>query len=192
MNTEVRTVRHMQFTEQRPVPAAQPRRAWGKLALKVFLATLAVAAIAACIAYQVLFGAMKRSEPYQLGLQKAQEDANLIAELGEPIEDVTWFPLGKNFKTENGADAMHVDFRVAGPKTHATIQLDAEIKDGKWILKKLVGIPDGGRPMVLKRGDASGEDEAPAFNAGAAPVNPPSPPAKTEDAPQIELLIPGM
>ena len=103
---------------------------------------------------------MKRSEPYQLGLKQAQKDANLIAAIGEPIEDVTWFPLGKNFKTENGTDAMHVDFRVAGPNTHATIQLDAEIKDGKWMLKKLIGTPDGGRPMMLDRGDASGEQEA--------------------------------
>jgi hypothetical protein len=193
MNTEVKTVRHAPFTGQRPAPTAQPRRAWGKLVLWIFLAVLAVAAVAAIVAHQVLFAALKRSEPYRLGLQQAQQDTNLIAELGAPIEDVTWFPLGQNFKTENGADAMHVDFRVAGPKTHATIQLDAEIKGGKWILKKLVGTPDGGRPIVLDRGEASGEEEAPVFNPGGAAVKSPPPPAKTEVAPQIDLPeIPGM
>jgi hypothetical protein len=192
MNTEVRTVRHVPFAEKQPAPPPK-RRAWGKLALQVFVLVLLVAAAGGLVAYQMLFAALKRSEPYQLGLQQAQKDKNLIVALGEPIEDVTWFPLGKTFTTEEGLESMNVDFRVAGSKAHATIQVEAVRKEGQWILQKLVGTPDGGRPIVLDRGDASGVDVAPAFNPGAAnppPAKTPGPDAKTE-AP-LEIVLPGI
>lgn len=195
MNTEVKTVRHVPFTEQRPASAPQ-RRSWGKLVLQIFLAVLLLAAAAGFIAYQAIFVAMKRSEPYQLGLQQVQKDKKLAAEIGEPIEDATWFPLGQNFTTEEGLKSLNVDLRVAGPKAHATIQLEAVQKDGKWLLKKLVGTPDGGRPIVLDRGEASGEEIAPTFNPGGGnppPAKTPGPDAKTEAPPEIVLPdIPGM
>jgi hypothetical protein len=195
MNTEVKTIRHVPFTEQRPASAPQ-RRSWGKRVLWIFLAVLAIAAVGACIAYQLLCSALMRSEPYQLGLQQAQKDEKLRAEIGAPIVDVTWIPDGKKFTTEQGVESMNVAFRVAGSEAHATIQVEAERKDGKWILKKLTGTPDSGRLIMLDRGEASGEEVAPTFNPAGAnppPAKTPAPDAKTEAPLEIVLPdIPGM
>lgn len=108
------------------------------------------------------FGAIRASEPYRMALQQVQKDPQVVQQLGEPIQDVTWFPsalIDKDLGTAN----LH--FTVAGPKGRAQVGTQARSINSNWGLVTLdVNLPNGQR-QSLATGD-SGADEAPKWSPG--------------------------
>ncbi len=107
------------------------------------------------------FGPLRSSEAYQLGLEKVRNDPTVIAQLGEPIQTVNWFPGG--LLDENRAD-LH--FPIAGPKGQAHVGLQARRFQGTWSLVLLeVTFVDGKRHSI-DTSDTGGAEEAPKWSPG--------------------------
>ena len=112
---------------------------------------------------------IKSSEPYQMGLEQEQQDPLVIEALGEPIEDVTWFPTG-NVNAENDRGDANLHFEVAGPKGKANVHVQARRVDGQWGLTNLEVTPEGGQRIQLDTGSEDDLGEAPRW---PPPVNGP-------------------
>lgn len=108
------------------------------------------------------FGAIRASEPYRMALEQVQKDPQVVQQLGEPVEDITWLPGGL-IEKECGTANLH--FTVAGPKGRAQVGTQARCINGTWGLVTLdVNLPNGQRKS-LDTGDA-GPDEAPKWSPG--------------------------
>ena len=174
---------------EQPTHTKAPRRFW-RILLTVVLVVIVICLVAGVVAYQLIFAARKSSEPYQVALKQAQQDKRLIEQIGEPIVDDEWFPVGR--VSDHYAD---VRFNVSGPKGKATIHLEAERKEGKWWLKVLNGTPTVddivGHTIAIDRGEAGGS-EAPPFVPNKEQSQPPEKGKKTEPPPKIDLTVPDM
>ena len=118
--------------------------------------------------FVMAFSIMKSSEPYQMALEQVQEDPLVIEQLGEPIEDVTWFPSG-NVNMENDRGDANLHFQVAGPKGTAGVHVQARRMDGLWGLTTLEVTPEGGTRIQLDTGSGDDLGDAPKW----PPVQPP-------------------
>lgn len=103
-----------------------------------------VAPIACCggIFWWVL--GLKSSQPYQLALEQVRHNPQLIAQLGEPIAESSWMPIGDfSIKSSNGSSTGKADFIffVAGPKGTAHVHAVATSRDGKWQIQRLEATP---------------------------------------------------
>jgi hypothetical protein len=139
-------------------PVQQPRR-WPKVLVVLVL----LGVVAAAAGYYFKFGVLKWSKPYQMALDKLKSDPGLAAQIGAPIQDVTWFPSGEIDNDPSNGTA-HLFFDVAGAKSRAAVQLDARQIDGKWGLTQLTATPEGGSRLQINLGAESGLDEAPRFS----------------------------
>ncbi len=107
------------------------------------------------------FGPLRSSEAYQLGLEKVRNDPTVLAQLGEPIETVNWFPGG--LLEEERAD-LH--FPVAGPKGRAQVGLQARRLNGAWGLASLEVTFSDGKRHAIDTAESGGIDEAPKWSPG--------------------------
>jgi hypothetical protein len=173
----------------RPVkrPASVNARRSGRAIWKILLLLLLLCVIGAGVAYQVVFAPRKSSEPYKMALAQVQQDKNLIEQIGGPIQDATWFPLGRVNTAEGSA---YIDLIVKGPKGSASVHFDAERVDNKWRLKHVQAVPTGGRPINIDMGEASGLDVAPTFGGGGEKSSDEK--GKTEPAPKPDLAPPSI
>lgn len=149
--------------EQTPGAEQPPRRKsrkWLWLILAIPLVLIVLCAGLCGGIFAMVFGVMKSSEPYQTALKQVQEDPLVIEKLGEPIEDVTWFPSG-SVNTENDRGDANLHFQVAGPKGNAGVHVQARRVDGQWGLTTLEVTPEGGERILLDTGAGGGIGEAP-------------------------------
>ena len=150
----------------------------------VWLVIAALVVAGACaVAYQAVVGKRKASAPYRMALEAARSDAAVVAALGEPIRDVTWFPQGAIDQRELGEARW--DFDVAGPKNTAHVRVTARYIGGKWSLQQLEVTPAGGQPIRIdvRAADEHSDDAplwAPPAKGSGSPTNPPGPPGKSE------------
>jgi hypothetical protein len=149
-------------------PAERPRRGWlGRNWIWFVPATLLVLALlcgGCCVGIiGAIFGVLKSSEPYQMALERVQNDPGVIQQLGQPIEEAGWFPTGE-VNIRNGQGDARLDFAVAGPQGKAHVHTEARRVGGRWGLTRLEVTPDGGQRIVL---DVSAqkpeEQDAPLF-----------------------------
>lgn len=108
---------------------------WAALILAI--AAIPVLACGGCLTIS-LFGLstlVKSSEPYQSALKSAQENEQVIAELGEPIEPGFMFQGNINFN--NGDGKADFNFPVSGPNGSGTLYVKAEKKGGSWRYEKM-------------------------------------------------------
>lgn len=99
------------------------------------LMVLLVGAFIATIFFFV-FSMMKSNDAYQHSLELARHNAEVVAALGQPIED-GWFVSG-NFE-ENGASGVaNFSIPVSGPKGGATVYVEAHKNAGQWNYNTIV------------------------------------------------------
>lgn len=119
-----------------------PRRGWWKRNWRwfvpaFFLGLLVLLGVCAVIVWWIVFGALKSSEPYKMALEQVKNDPQVIARLGQPVEDDAWFPSGYvNIEGERGQTQLN--FEVAGPNGRARVAIRGNCMEGKWALVELV------------------------------------------------------
>ena len=89
---------------------------------------MAVAAVAAVVFFAL--GSVKSSYVYQQAISRTRSNADVIRELGEPIEP-GWLISGRINVTESSGDA-DMSIPVSGPKKSGRVYVLAEKKLGKW------------------------------------------------------------
>jgi hypothetical protein len=112
---------------------------------------------------------LKSSEPYQIALERVRKNPQVIEQLGEPIEEASWAPLGNfSYATNNGVASGEADFTfsVAGPKGTAHVHATAHCREGKWgflLLEvtpantgKAISLPTDGKPKKAEANDGAG------------------------------------
>ena len=135
-----------------PEPMAQPQQPKsraGCIALGVGGGCLVV--ILACggiIGLGVIgaFAAIKSSEPYSESLRRAQASAELIEELGEPIE--SGFLVQGNIHLNNNDGNADLNYTVSGPKGTATVNVVGSKKDGVWSYSEMNATPSDGSALI--------------------------------------------
>lgn len=145
----------------------EPRRGWWRrnwlwvvpsgCLLMLLLLVLCCAGIFGGLLYT-----MKSSEPYQMALEQVRTNPKVIESLGEPIQEVGWFPSG-SVEIENDRGDARFDFDIAGPKGKGHVRTQARRIAGKWGLTTLeVTGPDGQRvPLETAPAEAGGMEDAP-------------------------------
>ncbi len=108
-------------------------------------------------------GILKSSEPYQTALQRVRSDHRVIEQLGEPIEERSWMPVGSFSYNNNsglGSGRARFDFMVGGPKGTAHVHVYSVCRDGKWLFRVLDVTPAAsGKTIVLSTEKKSGKSE---------------------------------
>lgn len=147
--------------ETKPARPSTARRRLVKLLVLGILA-LVSGVVASVIAIYLQFGPLRSCEAYQMGLGQVQQDPTVIAQLGEPIRTVNWFPGG--VLETNRAD-LH--FPIAGPKGEAHVAIQARRLQGTWSLALLeVTFPNGKRHSIDTSDSAGEATEAPKWSPG--------------------------
>jgi hypothetical protein len=160
-------------------PPRTPKRRWLKRLAAALLVLVLIAACGAVVGYRVVFGGRKASVPYQMALEKVRHDPQVIALLGEPVDDAEWFPTG-NVQQEGDRGIASLHFRIAGPKAQARVSVQARRVDGRWGLTMLDVLHADGERIRVDTTSAGGVDEAPRWSPPGADESPAEPEA---DAP---------
>lgn len=129
------------------------------LVLGILVPVCAVVAGGATLYFK--FGPLRSSDAYRMGLEKVQQDPTVLAQLGEPIRTVNWFPGGIL-----EADRADLHFPIVGPKGRAQIGLQARRLSGTWGLASLEVTFSDGKRHSIDTSEAGGLDEAPKWSPG--------------------------
>ncbi len=153
--------------QDQPQPAAPPRRSWlarnWRWFVPVTLLGLVLLCGGCCVGiFGVVFGVLKSSEPYQMALERVQKDPQVIAQLGEPIEDADWFPSGE-INVQNDQGRARFDFDVAGPNGKAHVHAEVRRLAGQWGLTRVVVTTEDRKRIVLDVTSGEGPNQAPLF-----------------------------
>ena len=99
---------------------------------------LLVLLFAACIGAFIyfVFSMMKSNEAYQHSLDAARHDTQVVAALGQPIEDGAL--MSGNFSENGGSGSANFSVPVSGPKGAGTIYVEATKSAGLWHYRTLV------------------------------------------------------
>src|SRR5208337_274433 len=82
-----------------------------------------------------LISTLKSSEPYQMALERVRTNPQVIEQLGKPIEESSWMPIGNfSYHIINGMASGQATFtfNVAGPKGTANVHAQAVCRGGRW------------------------------------------------------------
>jgi len=132
-----------------PSQANPPRpRGWFSRNLWWLLPTALLAVVVPCGCcggiFVWLIGSLKSSDPYQMALKRVRTDPQVVKQLGEPIAEASWMPMGNfSYNINNGvASGMATfDFSVSGPKDTAHVHADLVCRKGKWSFRVLEVTP---------------------------------------------------
>jgi hypothetical protein len=83
-----------------------------------------------------IFSMMKSNAAYQHSLEAARHNPEVVAALGEPIQD-GWLVSG-NFQENGPSGVANFSIPVSGPKGAATIYVEAHKSAGQWNYNTLV------------------------------------------------------
>ena len=123
-------------------------RNWKWLAL-----VAVIGGIVACIGCVVLFGAtifgaLKSSEPYEMAIDRVQENKAAVAALGAPID--TGFLVSGSIEISGPRGNADLSIPVSGPKGSGTLYVVAVKSAGQWELVRLeLEIKDSGERINL-------------------------------------------
>jgi hypothetical protein len=101
----------------------------------------------------VVFAAIRSSDPYKDGLERARGDARVQQALGTPIEP-GWFISG-SIKTENRSGDCDVSIPLKGSEQRGTLRVVGTKDDGRWTYTKMLVTPASGPPIDLLSGSPS-------------------------------------
>ena len=125
------------------------------------LAVIVVGGFIAAIMFFVMT-MMKSNDVYQHAVDTARRNPEVIARLGEPIEE-SWFVTG-NWEESGGAGQAQLSIPLHGPKGKGTIYVEARKSAGQWNYAVLAVEFEGGGANVDLRATPA-----------APPLPPPSP-----------------
>ncbi|HYE73973.1 MAG TPA: cytochrome c oxidase assembly factor Coa1 family protein [Blastocatellia bacterium] len=78
----------------------------------------------------IVFGSLKSSDVYQTAVTRAQNNAEVRAALGTPIEPRFW--VSGEIKTSNNLGRANLAIPISGPQGNGTIYVVAHKSGGKW------------------------------------------------------------
>jgi hypothetical protein len=91
---------------------------------------------------------LKSSWAFTEGVKLAQNNPQVIAKLGQPIE-ATWVVVGTIHTENEDSGGADVTFPITGPKGAASVHAIAEKKAGKWAFRKAEAILPGNEIIDL-------------------------------------------
>jgi len=107
------------------------RRHWRwAMPLAMVVALLALAALVWLVLLQWSRWT-RSSEPYQEAMRRARCSIELVAVLGEPIQD-GFLPTGSVQRNANGSGASELVISLTGPRGRAEMYLEAHREHGVW------------------------------------------------------------
>ena len=77
-----------------------------------------------------VFGAMRQSEPYQVGLERAVNDTAVVEALGEPIEPA--FLFSGSIEQDLSSGVANFQIPLEGSRGSGTLFVDAVQRNGTW------------------------------------------------------------
>lgn len=140
-----------------PVMTLKSPPSWWDRNWKWFLPTLVIAIMVISVGFiatlvYLVFGFIKKSEPYQAGLALARENPALIEAIGEPLEP-GWFSTG-NIHYSGTVGYADISIPIKGPKGSATVYVEAVRKLGNWEIKRAaVNIDGNGERLLLQKSE---------------------------------------
>jgi hypothetical protein len=105
-----------------------------------------------CVA-TVYFGisaAIKASEPYQIAMDRASTNQEVIDALGEPIE--TGMFSKSNYSDNGGEIKVEATWSISGPKGSGTLRVRSVGNKGKWE-HEVMEVDAGGKTIDLRDAD---------------------------------------
>lgn len=114
--------------------------------------------------------ALYNSDPYRLALEAVQKDPRVKAQLGDPIDGVSWPPPGGKIDIQNDRGEANLTFHVQGPKGQASVQSQSRMIGGKWGLVAATVVFGDGQRIVVDTSDAGDGDAPPKWDAPEADV----------------------
>ncbi len=128
------------------------QKIWGIVGVSVFLLCFILGGVMGLGIVGTVFTVIKESEPYKIGLQRAQQSPQLKEALGEPIKD-NWWVSGET-EMSNGEADCKLQIPILGPKGTGTVYVDGEKHaGGDWQFSRLTAKPDnGGQEIDLNVG----------------------------------------
>jgi hypothetical protein len=123
-------------------------RNWKWLAL-----VAVIGGIVACIGCVILFGAtifgaLKSSEPYEMAMDRVQENETAVAALGAPID--AGFLVSGSIEISGPSGNADLSIPVSGPKGSGTLYVVAVKSAGQWELLRLeLAVKDSGERINL-------------------------------------------
>ena len=116
--------------------------------LTVVIVVAFVVVFVACFGgvYVLVASSIKSSEVYQLALEKAQSNPEVVEALGEPIEPGFWV-LGTISTTGISGEA-DLQFPISGPKNRGTVYVTARRENAVWRFYTLAARIDGQDELV--------------------------------------------
>lgn len=89
----------------------------------------------------VVGGAVRMSDPYKIGIERARESLEVASALGEPLE-VGWLVSG-NINVNGPSGSADLSVPLSGPDGTGTLFIVAEKTAGEWDFKRLEVEVDG-------------------------------------------------
>ena len=90
--------------------------------------------------FYFVFHLIKSSEVYQEGLHRAQQNAEVQAALGTPIEPGWWVMGNVNLNDDGGHANIH--YPIEGPKGKAEVHVIASRSRSQWVYDTITVEPD--------------------------------------------------
>jgi hypothetical protein len=127
--------------QQPPSIPATPTGNWWDRNWKWFVPTACVGALLAVVAFIVLivsvvFGFIKSSDAYKVAVERAKASPAVVEKLGTPITE-GFFVTG-NINVSGPSGRAELAIPISGPKTEATIYVEAVKTAGQWSFPGLV------------------------------------------------------
>ena len=107
-----------------------------------------------------LFGSIRKSEPYQEAMRRAQANPEVVNRLGTPIEPKWW--LTGNVNVSNDSGNANLVIPVRGPKGEGSIQVQGTKEGGRWTYSRMLFEGGGAQVNLLDETSPPGStDTAP-------------------------------
>ncbi len=98
-----------------------------------------------------VLSALKSSEPYRVGLERAQSNEQLKEALGEPID--ASFSVQGSINLKNNDGEADITFPVSGPKGAGQVHVQGTKTNGVWSYEEIsVTLEDGATVIDLSDG----------------------------------------
>lgn len=129
------------------------QRIWGIAGVCLFFFSTILAVVMVFGMFGTVFAVLKESEPYKIGLARAQQSPQVKEALGEPVKD-DWYVMGET-DFNNGEADCNLQIPIMGPKGKGTVYVKGEKHHGgDWQFSDMTVKPENGQEIKLNAGDA--------------------------------------